>query len=173
MNQCSGSFAFWKGSLSAEPYYWIVDPDPALSSVALKMQTRNSFFSTFFCVLLMYQSSFSSFSCLSMEEAGSGSVQIITYPDSEHLWTEFIMFFFVLKMPVQDRDSHQNVLFCYLYPLGIIDTVISCCCRWLTFLVVRNGMCSTSLDPTCDWALWRPPWASSRRSLQQASRQAF
>jgi hypothetical protein len=166
-------------------------PDPVLSWVAFKMQTRNRFFfQRLFCFFLMkvnlHLSStitsypedticmnqvLFSFFCLLMEESRAGSVQIITGLDSEPCYEPNL---FCFEKPFPGPDSKRNVLFWYRYLFMLdIATVISCCCRWLTFLVVRNDMCSISLDPTCDWALWRPPWASSRRTLHQSSRQAF
>jgi hypothetical protein len=44
-SQCCGSMKFWYGSGSADPYLWLMDPDPdpVISSVNFK---------TFFCLLL-------------------------------------------------------------------------------------------------------------------------
>ncbi len=62
--QCSGSVTFWYGSGSADPYFWLADPDPAffvsdLQKVIKKSQNRR------------YQG-FSYYFWLMME--GSGSV---------------------------------------------------------------------------------------------------
>ncbi len=43
--QCSGSMTFWcgSGSGSAFPYLWLMDPDPAISSLTFKTPTKNNY----------------------------------------------------------------------------------------------------------------------------------
>ncbi len=49
--QSCGSMKFWYGSGSADPYLWLMDPDPAIFVSDLQ-DVNNKLFSKFLCLLL-------------------------------------------------------------------------------------------------------------------------
>ncbi len=52
-NLCCGSITFWCRSGSADPCFWLMDPDPFPSlTFKIKMPTKNKFFKKFFSILL-------------------------------------------------------------------------------------------------------------------------